>query len=92
VAAFDARYQEEVQAAAATNERFPMFSADHINDIKEAMRGISLPANAPAWAQVRNLSSQLPSFPCAAHEGALTHMSPCVWWCVRPSPRNLSEP
>ncbi|ELR21385.1 uncharacterized protein ACA1_183190 [Acanthamoeba castellanii str. Neff] len=54
MAAFDARYQEEVQvaaAAAATNERFPAFSADHINDIKEAMRGISLPVDAPAWAQ-----------------------------------------
>jgi chloramphenicol O-acetyltransferase len=61
MAAFDARYQEEVQvaaAAAATNERYPAFSADHINDIKEAMRGISLPANAPAWAQVHYLSSQ----------------------------------
>jgi beta-lactamase superfamily II metal-dependent hydrolase len=25
--------------------------ADHINDIKEAMKGITLP-NAPTWAQV----------------------------------------
>ena len=67
MAAFDARYQEEVRVAAVTNERFPAFSADHINDIKEAMRGISLPANAPAWAQVHYLSNQLPSFPCGQH-------------------------
>jgi hypothetical protein len=50
MAAFDVQYQEEVQVAVATIECFPMFLVDHINNIKEAMQGISLLANAPAWA------------------------------------------